>query len=370
MSWTGRKKLALIPLYRPNAKPPDAIPTAWANAIMQRMFYDPEPPTGMDRSLRAYIQKASSGVADLDAVVMPMQTLDQQDVPVDALEAQFGAQLRSQGFDAAAIVMLGGAGAGTAQRGGFWARFVMVENVGVWAMEFMHCLTNFDDLYPFGGSIGGFDEMNCSCGTHPTAYTKSLIGWLPVTAIAQHAGPATNYDLHSVGLLQPPPAGRWAAVRIGAATTVPYLMVEARQKVDQFDFSIASEGVIVYRIQTTSPNGTAQNQMSPIVLLTATALTAGQSFTADNGVVVKVAAALAGGFTVNINNPNAGIAVPNVFELGVKEATAVIQGAGLVPVFTGPNQKNSWVSSQSPVAGALVPKGTKVTMKLSNLAPP
>jgi hypothetical protein len=368
MSWIGRKKIALIPLYRPHAEPPDVIPPAWANLIMQRMFYDPEPPTGMDRSLRAYIQKASSGVADLDATVMPMQTLDEQNVPVDALEAQFGAQLRSQGFDAAAIVMLGGEGAGTAQRGGFWARFVMLEDVGVWAMEFMHCLTNFDDLYPFGGTIGAFDEMNCSCGTHPTAYTKSSIGWLPTSSIAHHAGPATNYDLHSVGLLQPPPAGRWAAVQIGSA--VPYLMVESRQKVDQFDINIASEGVIVYRIQTTSPNGTAQNATSPIVLLTPKALTAGQSFTADNGVVIQVVAALAGGFTVNINNPNAGVAVPDVFEFNVKLATAAITAAGLVPEFTGPNQAKSWVSRQSPVAGSVVPKGTKVTMTLSTLPPP
>ena len=97
---------------------------------------------------------------------------------MDFLEGQLGAQLRAQGFNAAAIVMLGGLGAGTSQRGGFWARFVMLEGVGVWAMELMHCLTGFDDLYPFKGNFGGFDEMACSCGTHPSAYTKAAIGWL------------------------------------------------------------------------------------------------------------------------------------------------------------------------------------------------
>jgi hypothetical protein len=40
-------------------------------------------------------------------VVLPMQTIDAQDVPADALESQLGSTLRDQGFDAAAIVMLG-----------------------------------------------------------------------------------------------------------------------------------------------------------------------------------------------------------------------------------------------------------------------
>jgi len=34
-------------------------------------------------------------------------------VPANVLEGQLGSQLRDQGFDAAAIVMLGGPGAGT-----------------------------------------------------------------------------------------------------------------------------------------------------------------------------------------------------------------------------------------------------------------
>ncbi len=173
MSWIGRKKLALIPLYRPNAHPPDQIPPDWNNQILRRVLFDPNGATGSDRSLRAYINAASSGRADLDAVVFPMATVDAQDVPPTVLEPQLGPQLRQQGFDAAAIVMLGGPGAGTSA--GFWVRFVMAEAVGVWAMEFMHSLTGFADLYPFNGNMGGFDEMACACGTHPSAYTKAAI---------------------------------------------------------------------------------------------------------------------------------------------------------------------------------------------------
>jgi hypothetical protein len=300
MTWIGRKKLALVPLYRPNAHPPDQIPADWPNQILRRVLFDPDPTTKADRSLRAYIHAASSGLADLDAVVMPMAIVDQQDVPANTLEGQLGSQLRAQGFDAAAIVMLGGLGAGTSS--GFWVRFVMLEGVGVWAMEFMHSLTGFGDLYPFGGNMGPFDEMACSCGTHPSAYTKAAIGWLDASAIARHSGRAAGYDLHAVGLVQPPPSGRSAAVRIGSQ--VPYLMVEARQKVDQFDGTIPSEGVIVYRVQTTDPLGHAQNSTAPIARLTTTALTVGQAFTSDTNIAVSVTGTIPGGFLVVVDDRN------------------------------------------------------------------
>lgn len=301
MTWIGRKKLALIPLFRPNAHPPDQIPADWENQILRQVLFDPVPRTGSDRSLRAFIHAASSGRADLDAVVMPRETANQQDVPPDFLEGKLGSQLRAQWFHAAAIVMLGGVGAGTAQRGGFWARFVMVEGVGVWAMEFMHCLTGFDDLYPFNGNMDSFDEMACGCATHPSAYTKAAIGWLDGSAILLHSSCTADYKLHAVGLVQPPPSGRVAAVRIGSQ--VPYLMVEARQRVDQFDLNIRSEGVIVYRVQTSDPLGHAQNETAPIELLTTTALRPGQAFISNAGVTVKVTSALVGGFMVRITRP-------------------------------------------------------------------
>ena len=361
MAWIGRKKLALVPLYRPNAHPPDQIPPDLPDLIMQRILFDPDPGTGADRSLRAFIHTASSGLADLDAVVLPMQVLDEQDVPPTALDGLLGAQLRSDGFDAAALVMLGGPGAGTSA--GFWVRFVMAEDVGVWAMEFMHSLTGFADLYPFGGNMGGFDEMACSCGTHPSAYTKAAIDWLDASTIALHIGQSANYTLHSVGLVQPPPLGRSAAVRVGSQ--VPYLMVESRQRVDQFDRNIPSEGVIVYRVQTTDPLGHAQNGTAPIELLTTTALAAGQGFTSDTGVKVQVLNALPGGFSINVDDPTDALTtVPDVFEMSAKLAAMRVQAAKLVAKFTGVNRTNSWVFSQSPVAGQVVAAGSTVTMLL------
>ena len=353
MTWVGQKKLALVPLYRSNAHPPDQIPADWNNQILRRVLFDPDAATGADQSLRTYIHTASSGLADLDVVLMPMVTLSEQDVPPDALEAQLGAQLRGEGFDAAAIVMLGGVGAGT--NAGFWSRFVMVEAVGVWAMEFMHSLTGFADLYPFGGNMAAFDEMACSCGTHPSAYTKAAIGWLDGSAIALHIGQAANYTLHSVGLVQPPPSGRLAAVRIGSQ--VPYLMVEARQRVDQFDRNIPSEGVIVYRVQTSDPLGHAQNATAPVTLLTSAALTEGQAFTSDTGVTVKVTDMLPGGFSVSVDDPTNALAiVPDVIQLFAVSPNGIAPGAadrihaaGLVANFTKLTpSKKTWVFSQSP----------------------
>ena len=368
MSWIGRKRIAFIPVHRPNAHPPDdPVPANWPNEILRRTFFDPDATTRMDRSLRAYIHAASSGLADLDGIVQPMVILDQQDVPVDALEGQLGNQLRSQGFDAGAIVMLGQPPTGTSQRGGFWARFDMSEQVGVRAMETMHVLTDFDDLYPFGGNMGAFDEMSCNCGTHPSAYTKAAVGWLDPSAIALHDVTARNYDLHAVGLVQPPPFGRWAAVRIGAQ--VPYLMVEARLMVDQFESKsqfepgIPSQGVIVYRIQTTDPHGTGQNGQAPVSLLTPAALGVGQAFTADTGIRVQVQAAISGRFSITIDEPGRAT-VPDLFEMSGVLAAKALQAAGLVAKFTGVNRANSWVASQSPVAGTVVALGSTVTMVL------
>jgi PASTA domain-containing protein len=365
MTWIGRKKLALVPLYRPHAHPPDVIPANWNDEILRRMLFDPDPTTGADRSLRAYIHTVSSGRADLDVVIQQMAVVDQQDVPPNILEATLGAQLRAQGFNAAAIVMLGGIGAGT--NSGFWSRFVMVEGVGVWAMEFIHSLTGFADLYSFNGNMGAFDEMACACGTHPSAYTKRAIGWMDASAITTHTGHVAGYDLHAVGLVQPPPSNRWAAIRIGVQ--VPYLMVEARQKVDQFDVGIHSEGVIVYRVQTSNPLGWSQNQTAPIKLLTTTALTAGQTFTSDTGITVQVSNALPGGFSIIIDDPTVvppptTAIVPDVLERTAAAAANLVSDAGLVPGFTGQNHTGSWVSSQSPTAGNVVARGSTVTMHL------
>ena len=315
MAWLGRKKLAFIPLSRTNIQPPDVIPPDWSGQIMQRLFFDPptDPTThrpihGVDRSVRAYFHTVSSGLADLDVVVLPPQTIAQQDVPPDALEATMGAQLRAEGFVGAAIVMLGGPGGGsTAQLSNFaWSRFCMSDNLGNWVGELLH-QTNLCDLpdffdfagqYPLDDNMGPFEQEAGYMATHPCAWTKRAVGWLDPSAVALHPGGVVRYVLQSASLIQPPPTGRVAAVQIG--TEVPYLMVEARLQADQFDINIPNEGVIVYRVQTTDPLGNAQNNTAPLALLTKTALTGGKSITADGATIGVGGTVLGGAFYIQI----------------------------------------------------------------------
>ena len=308
MAWVGRKKIAFVPLSRPNAHPPDNIPPDWENDILRRVLYDPDSVTGKDKSLRAFIHTVSSGVADLDAIVTERHSVDLQDVPPSILEGEIGAQLRAEGCDAAAIVMLGGPGAG--MNAGFWSRFVMLEPVGTWAMELMHGLTGFTDIYQFGDDvdpqdpvIGLYDEMSAAAGTHPSAYTKAGIQWLDGATIAEHVGRAAAYALHAISLTQPPPTGRVAALKIGAS--VPYLMVEARLMADQFDARIPQEGVIVYRVQTPDALGHRVSHLRPLVLETSGALSVGQTFVSDNAIGISVVGAIPGGFLVFVEDRNA-----------------------------------------------------------------
>lgn len=53
MAWIGKKRLALVPLFRTNAHPPDQVPADWEDQILRRMLFDPMPGTSVDRSLRA-----------------------------------------------------------------------------------------------------------------------------------------------------------------------------------------------------------------------------------------------------------------------------------------------------------------------------
>lgn len=305
--WIGTKRVAFLPLRRAHAVPPDnPSPSDWPAAIRRRVLDDPDA-SGRDQSLRAYLQACSSWRADIDPTVLPERTIDRQDVPPDVFEAELGDQLRGQGFDACALVMLGGPGAGTAQRGGFWARFVMAEGLGTWAMELMHVLTGFDDLYPFGGNLGLFDEMASNGGSHPTAYTKAAIGWLDRKAIATAGGPIVSHRLHAVSLSQPPPPGAVTAVRVGGPSA-PYVMIEARRRTDQFDERIPAEGVIAYRVQTNDPLGHTQNSQAPVTLLTLTAdghptaVAVGTSVDLDGRIGLTVDADTPDGYTVTVED--------------------------------------------------------------------
>ena len=306
-------------MSRPSFDPPGSPQGAdWQQQIESRIYFWRDTQRGVDVSLRNFIHTISQGRADIQGEVQPVYTLDQEKVPPSFLASKFEQSFRDQGFDAAALVMNGGFSTGTSDVPGFWARFAMVEGVGVWMMELTHVLTDYMDLYTNerAKDLNTFDNMDCSCGTHPTAYTKVQLGWLDSSAIVVESAPTSEFDLHSLGLVQPPSPGRVTAVQIKTGGNP--LFVEARQRVDQYDGGnqwnwnsqsnvggIESEGVIVYELAgVENPTTPFQGEIDPLIrLLTQTALVPGQSVTSDTGVTVHVTAALAGGFSISIVHP-------------------------------------------------------------------
>jgi Tachylectin len=318
MPWVGRKKVAFVPVYRTIVNPPDGpdvIPPDWDNLIRRRVLWYPDPKLGgADGSLRAWLHAASSGRADIDPHILPMKTVHRHDVLPDHFKSEMEESLRADGFDHAALVMLGGVGAGANRQ--FWSRFVMAEHTGVWAMEMIHGIAGFLDLYwqdymtdPGDRAIGRFDEMSEAGLSHPTAYTKVALGWLDEAAVVRHSEAQTDYELQWIGLPGPPLSGRVAAVRIGE--DVPYLMVEARKVTDQFEkgvhfrfgdkFSgIGGEGVIVYRVQTRRPDGGGEGTKLPVYLLTQKPLAPGESAEVDSGVIVTNTGETVGGNNLTV----------------------------------------------------------------------
>jgi hypothetical protein len=388
MAWLGLKTLAYVPLTRSNI-PSDVPPPDWGDQIMARVYDDIDSKkTLVDRSLRAYIHTVSSGLADLHVVVQPPQTIvgtgaGGTDVPPDALEARLGNQLRAQGYDGAAIVMLGGPGGGSTT--GYWSRFCMSDDHGVWVGEIVHQtnLCNLPDLFDFTDqypdeNMGAYDQEAGYGYTHFSVWTKRAIGWLNPSTVPLFGGHSANYTIHSASLIQPPPAGRVAAVQVG--TQVPYLMIEARNQADQFDINIPNDGVIVYQVQTSDPLGNPQNSVPPLNLLTKKGLVAGQSFTAPNQVAVKIDSVVAGGFSITVTN-NAMGTVPGVIGETEPTASASIKAAGFMPKFVAAKKpapargavgavkkivvKKLVVESQTPVGGASAHLGTVVTCTMA-----
>jgi hypothetical protein len=377
--WLGLRRVAFVPVDRPSFnEPPGPPPPNWAEQIWQRVFYWPY--RGVDISLRRYIVSTSQGRADIEGEVQPVEEVGVKDVPPSFLAGKLEQSLRDQGFDAAALVMLGGPSTGTADAGtgAFWARFAMVEGVGVWAMELTHTLVGFMDLYTdlVPHDLKPYDNMAGSNGVHPTAYSKTLLGWLDESVIAVDELVTASFDLHALELVQPPPPGRVTAVRVDSGASS--LFAEARLRIDQFDggnywdYGIPNEGVIVYeQVGVENPTTPFPGEIDPLIaLLTPAALTPGQSVTSDTGVTVTVNAALDGGFRITVVNPAAlAVVVPDLFQDSAAQAIAKLHAVGLVADVQGPQVQGASVHLQSPVSGTHVALGSTVTITLTTLHP-
>jgi len=367
--WVGSRRVAFVPVI--NRQVDAGVPPGFRDTVVRRVFGDFDPVTQVDRALRRYISTVSYGRAALSAQVTD---------PVEAANPDtMGAALRSipsgHDFDACCAVLPSG---GPDRTGFAWwhgdevngfqsfARVNLAEGLGVWAMELVHCLGDFADLYNTNPHLAGFDNMACSCGTHPTVHTKMHLGWLAESAASTKSTPGTqSFDLHAVGLPQPAPQGRRMAVRIPGRDGGNQYMVEARLRSDQYDrpsfasAGVPSEGVIVYEVAG----------KTEVYLRTPNALGVGDTFTAsgDDRLEVSVTGQLVNGFTVAVTIPLAADerTVPLVRFLAPGHAAEHVRQADLLPAFTGaPEASGTFVFDQSPGPHTIVQRGSTVTMRL------
>jgi hypothetical protein len=327
MSWIGSREIAFILAEvtgGPGIPPP---PPDWEALARSRIFYDPDATSGVDLSLRAYIRAVSYGMARLTGEVYGPYTVPwdrngcgwtmdnairaagRPDPDNAANRATLASQGSITGYSYACIVYPGGPCDGWA----FWnvgpgayypgstltgACYVDMEaGLGIWAMENTHVVTGFGDLYGIPDSPGNFDNMACSCGTHPSSFTKMKMGWVNPRVIPVSPSD-TTVTLHA--LSRPLEEGREHAVRIPSQSSLAYLLVEARLRTDPYERStpglssgIPSEGVVVYWIDESS--------WPPVHLRTPTALGVGQSYTeAPLGIRIAVDSQDSLGFVVTI----------------------------------------------------------------------
>lgn len=311
-TWIGPRRVAYVPaiVNDPSYDPP---PANWADLVRARVFYDPDPTSGIDRSLRSYVHAVSYGRAQLEADVF--EPVAVQTSHCGAMQDEAIATLPAgHSYEYACVVFTGGSHGcrgwafwdnppfpGTTSLRN-WCYVSMGEGLGVWAMELTHAICAFDDLYKTtDANPDRFDNMACACGTHPSVFTKLAFGWLDPGHVRQLGGQQTgSFTLHALGLLQPPPPGRLAALRIASDLSQHYFLVEARLGVDVYERAtpgvsagIPSEGVVVYEID--------ESVWAPVHLRTATALSVGQTYTnLAEQLEIGVVSQVPGGFTVDV----------------------------------------------------------------------
>lgn len=385
--WIGSARFLFIPLVvegRPGYDPP---PAGYQEFVRRRVYFDPDPTTGQDRSLMSYINSISYGLAILDAAVSAPIVLrdlsDDENPTLLAINAHPDAHL----YEYLAVVYppnRRGAGSGMAQPGRIdfapprspnrtraRSRFRHDDPVGTWAMEVLHNVTDIGDYYNGLRHPERFDEMAAAAATHPSAYTKTEAGWLNAASVPVHAGGSRVFTLHAIGLSHPAPAGRVAAVKVPYGSRGRCLLVEARLRTDRWEHGftgsrgLPSEGVVVYDFAPESdpwPRSDPNGPWPPLELRTPIALGVGESVSpAEANVDVRVESATAGGFVVRVVSHN--VVVPWVMELRAATAAARVRTAGLTPKFIGESGSTAWVWRQSPRPGTAANPGSTVTLQ-------
>ena len=313
--YIGPKEVAFIVVDAPEYPP---LPQNWESILRSKIFFDQ--PIGGD--LRSYIRTISYGRARLTGdlygpypIKLPRDSNNNIsygsiiDLGIQAAQGQI------EDYSYACVVA-------TNNRLTDWAIFnnfprgYFYKNpdstitdactvdldapLGVWAMEVLHMLTRFGDLYGIPDSPDGYDVMDCSCGSHPSAYTKIKFGWLESNSVRNVPSDNPVTTIRIDALANPLSAGGIRAITIEIPESNRYLLVETRLPVDKYEsgnpiFSsgLPDQGVIVYLIDESS--------WPPVHLLKGGMKTVGESFVDQNsGIKTSIAQKVASGFDVKI----------------------------------------------------------------------
>lgn len=268
--------------------------------LRQRLFFDVAVPHGIvDRSLRAYFDTVSYGLARFDADILE---------PVEAVTTDEALQASSSVHNYEYVFIVFSMNGHEHRRPWAWyhdqpyrfnpprlgnvlkngARASMRDDLGVWVMEVTHMLTGFGDLYGRANHPGSFDVMSCACGTHPSSYTKVSLGWLNANDIPiATGGAAETFTIRALAARPPFGSNIAAAVRVPSSISNRYFLAEARLKLDIYEQGmpevsdgIPSEGIVVYEVD--------EGVSPPLMLRTQRALSRGDSFVdSAEGLVVR-----------------------------------------------------------------------------------
>jgi hypothetical protein len=309
LPWVGVRRLAIVPVFNRHIDPPPS--PDWIYQIRSRMFYDPDA-TGVDRSFQAYLHALSYGQAFVAGQIFPPVVADDDEVNIPAMHSL----PPGHGYTHMVAVLPHSFGT---HRGGIafwdfppvngitaWARVALYEDkqltqrqpIGVWAMEILHMVTEFGDLYNTQPNLGRYDVMaGAGASTHASAHTKIHMGWLPSSAFLTHTSGTTKANLQAISLPQPAPPDRVTAILIPSKRNTHRFIAEARLAIDQYERSdgpgegIPQEGVIVYEVVDTTS-----------VFLRALLTPGTQYDNAEEGLRISVDQAIPGGFAVTVRS--------------------------------------------------------------------
>jgi hypothetical protein len=310
-TWLGTRKVAFLLAQASELPAPSAD---WESQARGKIFHDPVD----SADLRTYVETVSFGKAQLVGDLYgPFQVTAKRPngswhiggaMEQAVAAAKAGGQLEGVTYFCVMFTDLpDGIGAHAFWGGAEGASYVdMIMPLGVLAMENLHVLTEFADLYGIPDRPGAFDVMDCSCGTHPSIFTKLSFGWIDASTVATvpASSGTTSLTVHAVSqpLSEASTPGRVHGIRLPSAAASGYYLVEARLRTDRYEAAtpnvsngIPSEGVVVYWIDDTA---------WPPVHLKAVLTPGTEPFKdAKWGLEISLSAVVTAGFTVTVKRP-------------------------------------------------------------------